>query len=78
MTDPLGINTDETSTAPVPGSQDKRLSRPSTEINPLAAVMKRRASNELCVGSPLKKAQLNYKYVGHIQFISTCTLVGVF
>ncbi|GFO20659.1 phosphorylated ctd-interacting factor 1 [Plakobranchus ocellatus] len=61
MTDPLGINMDEANGGPVPVAQDKRLSRPSTEINPLATVMKRRASNELCVGSPLKKAQLNYK-----------------
>ena len=60
MTDPLGINTDSdgTDSAPIPGALDKRLSRPSTEI---AAVGKRRASAELCVGSPLKKAQLNYK-----------------
>lgn len=62
ITDPLGINTDNTNGAiPVPGSLDKRLSRPSTELNPIPAVAKRRASAELCVGSPLKKAQLNYK-----------------
>ncbi|BFZ13338.1 hypothetical protein BsWGS_16377 [Bradybaena similaris] len=64
LTDPLGINTADTpphTAVPVPASLDKRLTRPSTEINPTVAVIKRRASSELCVGSPLKKAQLNYK-----------------
>ncbi|XP_013083878.1 mRNA (2'-O-methyladenosine-N(6)-)-methyltransferase-like [Biomphalaria glabrata] len=62
ITDPLGINTEPSNgSVPIPGALDKRLSRPSTEINPLVAITKRRASSELCVGSPLKKAQLNYK-----------------
>ncbi|KAH9507644.1 mRNA (2'-O-methyladenosine-N(6)-)-methyltransferase [Bulinus truncatus] len=60
ITDPLGINTEPSNGVPVPGALDKRLSRPSTELNPIAALGKRRPSSELCVGSPLKKAQLNY------------------